>query len=273
MRSADAPALVWLRQDLRLSDNPALDAAAKSKRPLVLLYLLDDETAGQWRFGGASRWWLHHSLTAFALDAAKRGARLVLRRGAAQSEIPKIVDEIGAGAVFWNRCYEPYAVARDTTLKETLAAEGLEASSFHAALLIEPWAIKTKAGEPFKVFTPFWRAALQSGAFRTPIAAPKKLNGFADAVRSDDLADWALTPARPNWAKGFAPLWTPGEAGAHAALDKFLDDKLAAYPEARDQLGAFGTSRLSPHLRFGEISPFRILATIRHAAGRDTARN
>lgn len=266
MPSAEAPALVWLRQDLRLSDNPALDAAVKTERPLVFLYLLDDETPGKWRMGGASRWWLHHSLTALIRDLEKRGAQLVLRRGAAREAIPRFIEEIAAAAVFWNRGYEPYAVARDTALKEALLASGVEVASFNAALLIEPWALKTKAGEPFKVFTPFWRAALQSGAFRTPLAAPKKLHAYAGPVLSDALAEWALTPSRPNWAKGFAPLWSPGEAGAQAALATFVDDNLKAYPEARDQMGEGGTSRLSPHLHFGEISPAQIYASVETAA-------
>lgn len=259
MTSAEAPAIVWFRQDLRLADNPALTAAVQSKQPLILLYLLDDETPGRWRMGGASRWWLHHSLTALAADLQKRGGALVLRKGAALAAIPALAAETGAKAIYWNRCYEPYAVARDQALKDALGKSGVTAQSFNGALLIEPWALKTKTGEPFKVFTPFWRAALQSGAFRSPIPAPKKLNSVAE-LASDRLSDWALLPSRPNWAKGFEPLWRPGEAGALGALGGFLDNALSAYPSGRDMMSERATSQLSPHLHFGEISPAQVHA-------------
>lgn len=263
---SDAPAIVWLRQDLRLGDNPALWAAVETKRQLVLLYVLDDETPGRWRLGGASRWWLHKSLSALGADVETRGARLVLRCGAAAKVLPKLVKEIGAGAVFWNRCYEPYAIARDKGLKEKLSAAGVDVHSFNGALLNEPWAVKTKTGEPFKVFTPYWRAAQQISERRTPAPTPKKLNGFAGDVASDRPEDWKLLPRRPNWATGFEPEWQPGEAGALAALRLFIDARLSGYPEARDQMGAHTTSRLSPHLHFGEISPVQIRAAIEAAA-------
>jgi deoxyribodipyrimidine photo-lyase len=143
---AEAPALVWFRQDLRLADNPALRAAAASKRPLVCVYILDDETPGQWRMGGASRWWLHHSLTALSADLVKLGGDLLLRQGDACTLLPELAREIGADAVYWNRCYEPYAIARDKKLKAALGAAGIEAISSNGSLLHEPWQIKTKTG-------------------------------------------------------------------------------------------------------------------------------
>ncbi|MDX2277175.1 MAG: deoxyribodipyrimidine photo-lyase [Hyphomonadaceae bacterium] len=260
--TADAPALVWFRQDLRLADNPAFAAAAASKRPIACCYILDDETPGPWRLGGASRWWLHHSLTALTASLEKHGGRLILRRGAAAQVLPQLAAELGASAVYWNRCYEPYAVARDKALKEKLGAAGVEVKSFNGALLHEPWEIKNKTGEPFKVFTPFWRACVASGAARTPIAAPKRLEFAATASPSDALESWALRPSKPNWAKSFETEWRPGEDGARAALKAFLGKQLADYSEARNQLGVYGTSRLSPHLHFGEISPAQIAASI-----------
>ncbi|MEZ5996959.1 MAG: deoxyribodipyrimidine photo-lyase [Hyphomonadaceae bacterium] len=255
-----APVIVWLRQDLRLGDNPALAEAHASKAPLILLYVHDDETPGRWRLGGASRWWLHRSLEALARDATKAGVQLVLRRGRADAVVMQVAQDIGAQAVFWNRCYEPYAIKRDAALKEQFTGAGIAAKSFNGALLLEPWEIKTKTGEPYKVFTPFWRACLQSGAMRSPLPAPKRLNGLQQALASDALASWALTPTKPNWAAGFEPEWTPGEAGAHEALQRFAGQHLARYPQARDQLGLKSTSRLSPHLRYGEISPAQVCA-------------
>lgn len=266
----EAPAIVWLRQDLRLADNPALHAAHQSKRQLVLLYVLDDETPGHWRLGGASRWWLHKSLEALGADISKRGGALVLRKGTAEAVLPKLIKELGADAVYWNRCYEPYAIKRDTALKEKLTSAGVEVHSFNGALLFEPWTVKTKTGEAYKVFTPFWRACLQAGVGRALLPAPKKINGGGE-VKSDGLAKWGLLPSKPNWATGFEPEWTPGEAGARAALKTLIEDRLQEYPEARDQLGVAGTSRLSPHLHFGEISPAQIAAAIESAADENTA--
>lgn len=265
-----SPAIVWLREDLRLADNPALTAAIAAKRPLILVYILDDETPGQWRMGGASRWWLHHSLEALARDVSKKDAALTLRRGRADSVLLDLVREMGAGAVFWNRCYEPHAVARDKALKETLSAQGVEAVSCNGALMNEPWTVKTKSGEPFKVFTPFWRACLQL-EIRATFAAPKRLEGWPDGLASDTLSDWSLLPTRPNWAKQFETAWTPGEAGAHRALTAFIEDRLHDYAEGRDQLGVDGTSRLSPHLHFGEISPVQVRRVVEAAVVQEPA--
>ncbi len=260
----DGPTIVWLRQDLRLADNPALHAAVARKAPLILLYLLDDDTPGRWRIGGASRWWLHRSLEALSGDVRERGGELVLRCGKASAEVERLVAEVSAGAVYWNRCYEPYAVERDAALKDALIAKDIDARSFNGALLFEPWDVKTKAGEPFKVFTPFWRACLQQAVGRPLLPAPKRLRCVD--VESDDLDTWGLLPKQPNWAESLEPEWTPGEAGARAALDEFIDHRLRAYPDERDQPGVDGTSRLSPHLHWGEISPAQVRAAIGSAA-------
>lgn len=265
---SDVPAIVWLRQDLRLADNPALAAAAASKRPLIVLYVLDDETSGAWRMGGASRWWLHKSLTALSGDLAKRGISLTLRRGDAAKIVPGVVRESGAGAVYWNRLYEPHARTRDETIKAALKKSGVAVESSNGALMFEPWTIRTKAGEPFKAFTPFWRACLQQTT-RAVVPALRKLIAHTPAVPSDALESWQLLPTKPNWANGFEPLWKPGEAGALRALDRFLSNNLEHYPDARDQLGADGTSRLSPHLHFGEISPPQVRTATESAAAHE----
>lgn len=263
---SETPLIVWFRQDLRLADNPALRAALDAKRPLVLLFVLDDETPGRWRIGDASRWWLHRSLEALSADIAKRGAALVLRRGVAERVVLDFAHETKARAVFWNRCYEPFAIKRDAAIKEKLRAKGVTVESFNGSLLNEPWTIKTKTGDPFKVFTPYWRACLQVGEKRAPAQAPKNLPGWSGKLASDSLVSWRLLPAKPNWAARFELEWRPGETGAHAALNAFIEAKLRAYPEDRDQLGQNGTSRLSPHLRWGEISPVQIRAAIASAA-------
>jgi deoxyribodipyrimidine photo-lyase len=244
------PALVWLRDDLRLADNPALRAAVDSGRPIVVAYVLDDDSPGVRALGGARRWWLHHSLAALgeALDA--RGGGLVLRRGAAEHEVRRLVDDTGAEAVYWNR---RYGAAReiDARLKSGLRDDGVEVESFAANLLVEPWTVRTGEGNPFKVFTPFWKAA-QELPFREVVPAPREIEGrHADG---DDLDDWGLLPTRPDWASGLRDTWEPGERGAHRRLEQFVEQHLADY-HRRDEPAVEATSRLSPHLSFGEISP------------------
>jgi deoxyribodipyrimidine photo-lyase len=255
------PVIVWFRQDLRLSDNPALAAAAESGRPLVCLYILDDETPGNWAWGGAARWWLHHSLEALDRSMARhKGGHFVLRRGPAAKIIPDIIAETGAEAIVWNRCYEPFAVARDTQLKKTLTQAGIEAETFNASLLFEPWEIATKEGKPFRVFTAFWNALRQKSEPGKPLEAPARLI-FYRAPKSDRLADWNLLPHKPDWAHGFD--WKPGEVPAQQALSAFLDN-ISGYKHMRDIPGRDGTSRLSPHLNWGEIGPRQIWHTVKY---------
>ena len=266
-----SPAIVWLRQDLRLADNPALSAAAASGRPVVPVFVLEDESERPWPLGGASRWWLHRSLAALGASLAALGSPLVLRRGEAGREIGRLAVETGAGAVFWNRRYDLHGIQADTEIMAALKARGIEVRSFNAGLLFEPWQIKTGAGEPFKVFTPFWRACLARGEVAAPLPAPAALAAPDLAVPGEALAALALTPSRPDWAAAFPALWTPGEDGARARLAAFLDGGLEDYAAARDRPDRDGTSRLSPHLHFGEIGPRQIWHAVHLAAGRDRA--
>lgn len=252
-------ALVWLRDDLRLIDNPALAAAVRSGRPAVALYCLDEVSPGIRPIGGAARWWLAGSLDRLSADLARLGVPLILRRGAAGEVVPEVAHAVGAEAVHWNRRYAAAGIAVDTGLKAALRAGGLTVESHHGNLLFEPFAVKTGQGGPYRVFTPFWRACRAAGAPRRPLPAPKAVAPFPGALPpSDAVTDWGLRPTRPDWAGGLAATWTPGEAGAEARLGAFLDDALAGYAEGRDRPAGVTTSRLSPHLRFGEISPFRL---------------
>jgi len=254
--TAASPTLVWLRDDLRLADNPALVAATERGGPVVLVYLLDEVSRGIRPLGGASRWWLHQSLSALAETAP-----LVLRRGPAEEVIPALVAETDAGAVFWNRRYGASRTI-DAALKQRLRDDGVEATSFHANLLFEPWTVTTAQGEPYRVFTPFWRAALERPV-RAPLPVPAVRWGHAASERLDD---WALLPTRPDWAAGLRETWMPGEHGAHDRLEAFAERGLADY-HRRDEPGVEATSRLSAHLRFGELSPFQVWHAVegRHA--------
>lgn len=264
-------AVLWFRQDLRLADNPALDAAIRHGAVLPL-YVLDDATPGPWRWGGARRWWLHHSLAALARSLAALGSRLVLRRGPAGHEVARIAAETGASTVFWNRCYEPHAVRRDRDIKAALKAGGIAAGSFNAALLAEPWEIATGAGTPYSVFTPFWKALRARTAPERTVGAPKRLPAPGGWPASDRLEDWALQPTRPDWAAGFGKSVAPGEAGARARLARFVDAGLAAYAEERDRPDRDGTSYLSAALGLGELGPRQVWRAVATAAAADPGR-
>ena len=260
--------LVWLRDDLRLDDNPALAEAAGDGSPLTVVYVLDEESPGVRPFGGAVKWWLHHSLESLAADLKAAGSRLLLRRGPADRVIRALAEETGAARLLWNRRYGGPERAVDAGLKEWAAGQEIEASSFQASLMFEPWTVRTGSGGPYKVFTPFWKACLDAPEPRHPLDPPQRLpkpakNADGGLPKSEELQSWGLLPRHPDWSAGLAAEWTPGEAGAHARLEDFLDGPVSDYGTGRNVPGEEGTSRLSPHLRFGEISPFRIWQALR----------
>lgn len=264
MPQASNPILVWFRQDLRLADNPALAAAAKDG-PVIPVFILDDETSGTWKTGAAARWWLHRSLDALGANLAKQGSKLILRRGKADRVIDDLIGETKAEAVYWNRLYEPRAVARDTRIKSSWDERGLKVRSFNASLLVEPWTVKTGADGPYRVFTPFWRAATSLIEDATPLPAPRRLDAPPKWPRTEALTAWNLLPSKPNWAQGFDSVWSPGEAGARKRLTAFIDHSLEDYADQRDRPDTSSTSRLSPHLHWGEISPRQIWRTVQAA--------
>lgn len=254
------PALLWFRDDLRLADNPALRAAL-DQGPLICLYILDSSTARR-PIGAAARWWLSRSLTALSAAIAARGGELLILRGDPAELVPRVVAETGTRFVAWNRRYEAEAIALDKALKMQLTTAGADVASFNANLLNEPWQVATKAGGPFKVFTPYWRAARDRGEPAAPLPAPAGLTRAAlpPSLRAQALtvADLALEPTAPDWAGGLRAAWSPGEDGARQRLTAFLDGALAGYRDGRDRPDRPSTSRLSPHLRFGEIGPRQI---------------
>ena len=254
--------LLWFRRDLRLADNPALDAAVASGGPVIPVYICDDADAGEWSPGGASRWWLQGSLSALSSEIEARGNRLILKAGPAEAVINELLSETGATSVYWNRRYEPWATRRDEKIKTALKGKGMEARSFNAGLLREPWAITTQKGEPYKVFTPFWKALRASGEPDQLKPAPQRIPAPNDFSKSDDLNSWGLLPTKPDWASGLRDAWTPGEDAAQSRLHDFIDAAVFDYQDKRNLPGVSGTSRLSPHLHFGEIGPRQIWHTV-----------
>jgi deoxyribodipyrimidine photo-lyase len=227
--------------------------AAEAGRPILPLYILDDETPGQWRMGRASRWWLHGSLE--SLDAAL-GGKLVLRQGASSRVLADLLDETGASAIYATRGYEPWEQALERAVAAACEARNAAFRLFPGRLLFEPEAIASGDGKPYRVFTPFWKACLAAPPPPPPLPAPK-LARFATA-KSERLASLELLPRKPDWAGGLRAIWQPGEDAARKRLDRFIENGLARYTDDRSDLGGDPTSRLSPHLHFGEISPNQV---------------
>ena len=256
--SDGALTIVWFRADLRVADNPALFEASRGHKPVIGLYIFDDETPGEWGIGGAAKWWLHHSLVSLEQSLTKIGGALVLRQGNAADVLAEVVRETNAGKVYWNRCYEPFTIKRDKGIKETLLDQGIEAKSFNGSLLFEPWTIETKAGGFYKVYTRFWLTCRDKGTPAPPLDAPTYLEKFEGDVKSDMLDDWELLPTSPDWAEGLRDRWVPGEAGAMERLDTFLDTGAEDYDNLRNFPAIPATSNISPHLHIGDISPRQI---------------
>jgi deoxyribodipyrimidine photo-lyase len=254
--------IVWFRTDLRIADNPALAHAAAAGMPVLAVYI-HDETAPDVRpLGGAARWWLAGSLESLAAGLSRIGGRLDIHRGDSHAVLSALAAATGATSIVWNRRYGAAEQAQDAAIKAALKARGIQAHSFNGHLLNEPWEIASKAGQPMKVFTPYWRAARERGEPPVPAPAPTRIvacdppsTGVDTQVSIDTLG---LRPTRPDWAKEMATVWTPGEPAARKALGHFLDTAAKGYGDNRNRPDKASTSRLSPHLRFGEISPRQV---------------
>ena len=259
------PIIVWFRDDLRLSDHPALHAAARAGAPVIGLYVQDEASPALRPLGGAARWWLAQSLRALEGSLQAKGATLVLRRGPAARIIPAVAREAEAGAVFWNEIAQAPHVAVAKAVEAALATDRIDFKSFPGDLLVSPKDIRNKDGRGLRVFTPFWRRVLALGDPPSALPAPKSLRS-AEGVRSDTIESFDLEPRHPDWAGGLRENWTPGEKAAQARLKTFLSQGVKGYAGERDRPDRDGTSQLSPHLRFGEISPRQVWHAVRFAA-------
>ena len=248
--------IVWFRADLRLADNPALQAAI-DQGSVLPVFIWSPEEEGAWPPGAACKWWLHQSLAKLETSLGECGSQLILQQGPSAETLVKIARQTGAKTVFWNRRYEPASLQQDAQVEKSLKDAGLATASFNSSLLFEPWVIKNKSGKPFQVFTPFWKTCLAAAQIPKPLPKPSTIPSpkrFQDSLPLESLK---LQPTLP-WAKGLAAHWSPGEVGAHLAVKRFCKSGLAAYQTARNLPAQPGTSSLSAHLHFGEISPRQI---------------
>lgn len=267
--TASRPCIVWFRDDLRLSDHPALHFAASRGVPVVAVYVFDEESRPlrppQWRPpGGAARWWLAQSLRSLQGDLAARGSSLILRKGRAAEVIAGLARDIGAETVAWNDiAIRPHRAVADEVVR-ALDDVGIPSRVFAGDLLVDPASLRNKDGRGLRVFTPFWKRVLSMGDPPKPLPAPATMQRMT-ALASDELANWQLEPQHPDWAGGLRETWSPGEAAAQARLSNFLDSRIVGYANGRDRPDRDTTSSLSPHLRFGEISPRQIWHAARFA--------
>jgi deoxyribodipyrimidine photo-lyase len=251
------PSIVWFRQDLRLNDNPALNAAVARGGAVVPVFVHAPAEEDRWPAGGAARWWLHQSLSSLSETLAARGSKLILRQGDSLAELRKIIDATNADAIFWNLRVEPAAAARDRGVELALQCDGISVGIENGNLLWNPGAVLNRAGQPFRVFTPFYRACISESEQIEPLPAPARWSSPPNWPTSLPLAALDLEP-QIDWAAGMRAAWQPGEIGAQANLDRFAAEAVAQYPQQRDLPGTSGTSQLSPHLHWGEISPRRV---------------
>jgi deoxyribodipyrimidine photo-lyase len=271
MTDTSPPVIYWFRQDLRLNDLPALQAAAASGQPVIPCYIHDPDSAGAWAPGAASRWWLHHSLESLARDIDSAGGRLLVLQGDTRQRLLSLADAVGATGIYASRCHEPWAAALEQQLHSACEKRELPFKRFPGSLLFEPEQVLNQSGGPFKVFTPYWKACLRQPEPRAPRAWNPRgvfqaLDVPADITgRGDSLAELELLPVAPDWASHWSEFWQPGEAGARARLNTFLETGIRDYSEGRNHPARDSTSRLSPHVHFGEISPRQIWHAAQHA--------
>jgi len=251
-------AIIWFRRDLRLADNPALQALLADGHLPVAVYI-HDEPDPDWRLGAASAWWLHHSLVALKQSLQKLGSDLLILSGDAQQRLSKLIDQTGAGAVYWNRSYEPALLKRDAAIKTCLKQRGIDVCSYSASLLREPWQLLKKDGTPYRVFTPFWKSLYKIGPSRNIVTTVEGVPALPKGKQAESLTieSLGLLPT-VAWDKTFYTHWQPGEDGAWHALEIFCETRLIRYKTDRDSPKISGTSGLSAHLHFGEISPLQL---------------
>ena len=255
--SQKQPIIIWFRQDLRLTDNAALYHACQTDAPVILVYIHDPLLAQEWTIGAAGQWWLHHSLSSLAKDLKPYNTKLILRKGPTHDVLDKLIKETHAQSLYFSRHYEPFQAELENKINDQYK-DTLTVKRFKNNLLVEPETVLNKNMEPFKVFTPFYKKAMETLQVADPLPAPDQIYSFDKTLQSDHLEEWSLLPDEALWGEDFKKNWVPGERGAQINLDAFTMHALNKYNILRNRPEFIGTSRISPHLHFGEISPRQI---------------
>jgi len=254
--------IVLFRHDFRLRDNPALFHAAKNGS-VIPIFIYDDslKNSAFWLYGSASKWWLHHTLYSLKAQFSQYDIEFLVFKGNSFNILTELSKITQVNHIYWNRRYTPEHVKHDTVLKSQLASYGLKVTSFNSHLLNEPWEIVNQQGKTYKVFTPYWRKSVYNLTQEKPTPLPlpiPSLRACNIKTNSIDINDLKLLPSKPNWAIQFEDTWKPGEHEAQAKWNNFIHDSIYSYAENRNIPSIQGTSLLSPHLAFGEISPRQI---------------
>ncbi|HQR05765.1 MAG TPA: deoxyribodipyrimidine photo-lyase [Gemmatales bacterium] len=249
--------LVWFRQDLRLSDHPALHGAVHSGAAILPVYIWEPDQEKSWQPGGASRWWLHHALIDLDQQLKQAGSHLIIRSGPALQTIQQLIQKAHVSRVVWTRRYEPHIIKRDEIIKRTLKEQGIDVESYNGSLLHEPMSINNKEGKPYQVYTPFWKCYQLLNPPRIALPAPKKITAPDNWPASLEIESLKLLP-NIKWDAGLYETWAPSEEGARQSLKSFCQLTIGRYSDQRDLPGTTGTSQLSPYLHFGQISPNQV---------------
>ena len=254
---SESPVIVWYRRDLRIQDNLALNAALQREVPVIAVYIHDEPGEGRWKSGRASLSWLHYSLLSLADSFKEKKSELLIFEGDSLTVLNSLIAKTGATSVYWNRRYEPEIIKRDSSIKTELSSQGIDVKSFNGSLLHEPHTIANKSGLPFQVFSPFWKHCLTLDKDAAVECTTKVFKHYSGTLKGVKIETLGLLPDR-GWDKSFYINWTPGEVSARDRLKKFLSVSAAEYKDQRNFPAVAGTSGMSPHLHFGEISPRQI---------------
>lgn len=255
------PTILWFRKDLRLADNSALQAAIEAGAPIIPVFIWAPDEAGDWAPGAASKWWLHQALKSLCEEFRVVSGELILRQGDSLEQLRDLIEKTGAKRVYWNRRYESPQRELDAAIKRQLRKEGIEVESFNSSLLNEPHTAATGGGNPYKVYTPYWKKVKDRPL--PPLAEPdfEAMRFTKKFPQSTPLEGLKLLP-KINWDRRFYEHWEPTEAGALKRLDLFLSGAVENYATDRDRPDHDGTSCLSPYLHWGQIGPRQVMSAL-----------
>lgn len=267
MKDLSSSTVLWIRNDLRLRDNEALQYAISLGKPIVPVYILE-EGSDVWAIGSAAKWWLHYALKDFERQLEDIGLQLIFKKGKSEDILNDLAKRLKAGCVVWNRSYDREAMERDAGVLKKMSALGVKVETFQGNVLFEPGTVLNKAKKPFQVFTPFYNCVRDIDIEKGASVSEKKLVGYSSSLSSESLDSFGLLSDKNSYQK-YGANWDPSIKGGEKLLKEFVDEKIRSYSVSRDFPGEMGTSRLSPYLHFGQISVRWIYNIIRDLPASD----